>query len=42
VRQSSAHQVLHNPEGRALRYAMRDRRWCINRKRGFRTLAAVA
>ena len=25
VRQSSAHQVLHNPEGRALRYAMRDR-----------------
>jgi DNA invertase Pin-like site-specific DNA recombinase len=25
VRQSSAHQVLHNPEGRALQYAMRDR-----------------
>ena len=25
VRQSSAHQVLHNPESRALRYAMRDR-----------------
>ena len=25
VRQSSAHQVLHNPESRALQYAMRDR-----------------
>src|SRR5690242_5048749 len=25
VRQSSAHQVLHNREGRALQYAMRDR-----------------
>ena len=25
VRQSSAHQVLHNPEGRALQSAMRDR-----------------
>jgi hypothetical protein len=25
VRQSSAHQVLHNRESRALQYAMRDR-----------------
>jgi hypothetical protein len=25
VRQSSAHQVLHNPESRALQYGMRDR-----------------
>ena len=25
VRQSSAHQALHNPESRALQYAMRDR-----------------
>ncbi len=25
VRQSSAHQVLHSPESRALQYAMRDR-----------------
>jgi hypothetical protein len=25
VRQSSAHRVLHNPESRALQYAMRDR-----------------
>ena len=25
VRQSSAHQVLHNPESRSLQYAMRDR-----------------
>src|SRR5688572_25771013 len=25
VRQSSAHQVLHNPESRALQYAMRER-----------------
>ena len=24
VRQSSAHQVLHNPESRALQYAMRE------------------
>ena len=25
VRQSSAHQVLHKPDSRALQYAMRDR-----------------
>ena len=41
VRQSSAHQVLHNPESRALQYAMRDRLaalgWSRDRGRGRRS-----
>ena len=32
VRQSSAHQVLHNRESSALQYAMRDRPRCVYRK----------
>src|SRR6202051_3889306 len=39
VRQSSAHQVLHNRESSALQYAMRDRKHALRRSGGRETIS---
>ena len=39
VRQSSAHQVLHNRESSALQYAMRDRKHALRRSGGRGTIS---